>query len=82
MKYCFRTLAIGCLLALQPLVARPDRADYVVVGIGTAGATIAKKLSDDKKTSVIALHSGKNLISDPWVSFTANAITTVPLLKI
>ncbi len=78
MTYSIRILMVGCLLALHPLVARPHRADYVVVGVGTAGATVAKKLSDDKKTSVIALHSGKNLTSDPWISFAANATTTVP----
>lgn len=43
-------------------------ADYVVVGVGTAGAVVAKELSDDKETSVIALCSGQNLNKDPLIS--------------
>ena len=53
------------------------RADYVIVGVGTAGAVLAKKLSDDKKTSVIAIHSGENLTQDPEIKFSKNAFTTV-----
>lgn len=52
-------------------------ADYVIVGVGTAGAVLAKKLSDDKKTSVIAIHNGKNLTQDPDIKFSKNAFTTV-----
>ena len=56
---------------------RTAHADYVIVGVGTAGAVLAKKLSDDKKTSVIALHNGKNLSEDPEIKFSKNAFTTV-----
>jgi len=52
-------------------------ADYVIIGVGTAGAVLAKKLTDDKKTSVIALHSGKNLTEDPDIKYSKNAFTTV-----
>lgn len=34
--------------------------DYVVVGTGPAGAVIAKRLTDDKKTSLLALEAGDN----------------------
>lgn len=34
--------------------------DYIVVGTGPAGATIAKKLTDDKRTSVLVLEAGDN----------------------
>lgn len=57
--------------------ARVKRADYVIVGLGTAGAVLARKLSNDKKTSVIALHSGENLTQDPEIKFSRNALTTV-----
>jgi choline dehydrogenase-like flavoprotein len=50
-----------------------ESADYVVIGVGTAGATIAKLLSDDKKSSVIALHNGQNLTQDPLLEFSAFA---------
>ena len=34
--------------------------DYIVIGTGPAGAVIAKTLTDDKKTSVLALEAGEN----------------------
>lgn len=34
--------------------------DYIVVGTGPAGAVIAKKLTDDKRTSLLALEAGDN----------------------
>jgi len=37
-----------------------DPFDYVIVGAGTAGATLAKFLSDDNKTSVLVLEAGEN----------------------
>lgn len=53
------------------------KVDYVVVGIGTAGAVLAKKLSDDQRNSVVALHNGPNLSRDPEIRFSVNAIETV-----
>ena len=34
--------------------------DYIVVGTGPAGSVIAKKLTDDKKTSLLVLEAGDN----------------------
>ena len=34
--------------------------DYIIVGAGTAGATIAKTLTDNKKYSVLVLEAGEN----------------------
>lgn len=53
------------------------QADYVIVGVGTAGAVLAKELSDDRKTSVIALQIGENLTQDPLIKFSDNALFTV-----
>lgn len=53
------------------------KADYVVIGMGTAGAVVAKKLTDDKRTSVIGLHIGENLTQDPIIKFSENAAITV-----
>ena len=47
--------------------------DYIVVGVGTAGATVCKLLTDDLETSVLALHSGENLTQDPLIKFSAFA---------
>lgn len=38
--------------------------DYIVIGTGPAGAVIAKTLTDDKKTSVLALEAGENKDKD------------------
>lgn len=35
--------------------------DYIVIGAGTAGGVIAKKLTDDKHTSVLVLEAGTNM---------------------
>lgn len=53
------------------------RADYVIVGVGTAGAVLAKRLTDDKKTSVIALQVGENLTKDPLIALAKNTAITV-----
>jgi len=51
----------------------PMSADYVIVGVGTAGAVVAKMLSDDMKTSVVALHSDKNRMKNYFIKFSENA---------
>ncbi len=61
---------------------RSSQADYVIVGVGTAGAVLAKELSDDHQTSVIALHIGENLSQDPLIKFSENVIFTVPDLLV
>jgi choline dehydrogenase-like flavoprotein len=65
------------LLAIVPQLWAASTADYVVVGVGTAGGRMARRLSDDKKTSVIALHNGPNLTQDPLIECSQNAIVTV-----
>ena len=52
-------------------------ADYVIIGVGTAGSVMAKKLTNDRKTSVIALHNGENLTQDPDIKLSKNALTTI-----
>ncbi|CAM2886300.1 Alcohol dehydrogenase [acceptor] [Legionella steigerwaltii] len=51
--------------------------DYIIIGAGTAGAVLAKKLSDDMHTSVVALHNGPNLNQDPLINLSANGMITV-----
>ena len=80
MKYKKAFHFFSCLLgvALCPLQAHAAHADYVIVGVGTAGAVVAKKLSDDKKTSVVALHGGYNFNEVPVIKNSSGAVVTVP----
>lgn len=41
--------------------------DYIIVGLGTAGAVVARELSNDFKTKVLVLEAGTNLTDDPFV---------------
>lgn len=76
-KNCIAWLLLFlCAFSQVSLIAK-EQADYIVIGAGTAGATIAKMLSDDKNTSVIVLHNGKDLSQDPDIKYTKNAIFTV-----
>lgn len=63
---CLTTKAVGV-----------ERADYVIVGIGSAGGLLAKKLTDDKTTSVIALHSGSNFTNSFVIKYAKNTIFSV-----
>jgi len=54
-----------------------DRADYVVVGLGTAGGLLTGKLAQDKNTSVIALHSGSNFTDSFILKYSQNMTFSV-----
>lgn len=84
----FFTKWITCSLALLGIFSthcaqashsgvRGSRADYVIVGVGTAGALLAKKLTDDNKTSVIALHSGQNFTNSFILKYAKNTVFSV-----
>lgn len=64
--------------ARKKCTRKSNTADYIVVGVGTAGAVVAKRLTDSKKNSVIALHVGENLTDDPLIKYSKNAVITVP----
>lgn len=53
-----------------------DRADYVIVGLGTAGGLLAGKLSN-KKSSVIVLHSGQNFTNSFILKYAQNMTYSV-----
>lgn len=40
--------------------------DYIVVGGGTAGLTVADRLSEDSKVSVLVVEYGELSASQPW----------------
>ncbi|PSJ95525.1 oxidoreductase [Brevibacillus fortis] len=56
-------------------VSKKSIFDYIVIGAGTAGGVIAKKLTDDKHTSVLVLEAGTNMtneLSNPSILATIN----------
>jgi choline dehydrogenase-like flavoprotein len=67
-------LLAKCLESYEP---EEECADYIVIGVGTAGAVVAKKLSDDKQTSVIALHIGTNETENPLIKYSIFSEITV-----
>lgn len=79
MKLALRIVYCCCFILCQQnlLEAKTHHADYVVVGVGTAGAVVAKLLSDNHENSVVALHIGENLTEDPLIKYSDNAIVTV-----
>jgi len=74
----FISFAFNPELSAKKCGCKSNSADYIVVGVGTAGAVVAKRLSDDCNTSVIALHIGKDLTDDPLIKFSEGAVITVP----
>lgn len=54
-----------------------NRADYIVVGVGTAGGVVANKLTNDRITSCIALQDGPCLNCDPLIRYSKNRAFTV-----
>jgi len=59
--------------AIAKKLPTPTSADYVIVGVGTAGALVTKMLSDDMKTSVIALHNDGNRMKNYFIKYSENA---------
>lgn len=51
------------------IIIRPtsDVWDYIIVGLGSAGSILARKLTDDLKTRVLVLEAGINHQSDPII---------------
>lgn len=60
-------LAPSHLVAKKPFEGHRDKFDYIIVGFGSAGAILARKLSDDYHKSVLVLEAGSNKMEDPAV---------------
>lgn len=57
--FCFKSY-----IERNDSVSKKNIFDYIVIGAGTAGGVIAKKLTDDKKTSLLVLEAGTNLTNE------------------
>lgn len=68
LKYLF-TLTLSLFIAAPVLAAKCSNLtwDYIIVGNGTAGATLARELSNGNKNSVLVLEWGENHTHDPAV---------------
>src|SRR5579872_1063344 len=67
-KKALTGIFLGLITALSSLSAKGDVTyDYIIVGNGTAGAVLARKLTDSGKKSVLVLEAGINQDNDPEV---------------
>jgi choline dehydrogenase len=66
LKYFF-VLTLFSFTSTQLMAEKCRSWDYIIVGNGTAGATLARELSDGNRNSVLVLEWGKNLTNDPAV---------------
>ncbi|MBS0647844.1 MAG: GMC family oxidoreductase [Verrucomicrobia bacterium] len=85
-KTILASLVVGLVTSLSSLMAtdKGDQItyDYIIVGNGTAGAVLARKLSDDHKTKVLVLeqginHEGDEAVLDVSGSDLFNNLTTI-----
>lgn len=54
------------------------RFDYIIVGTGPAGATLAHYLSEDPDNKILLIEAGTDRDNDPIVSDSANVPMIVP----
>lgn len=60
-------LCLAALFTSQRVDCRCIKYDYIIVGNGTAGAVLARKLSDNRHKKVLVLEAGINHNEDPTV---------------
>ncbi len=68
-KTLFVSLILGVATSYTNLAAscKDSKYDYIIVGAGTAGSVLARKLSDNHKNKVLVLECGVNHNDDPVV---------------
>jgi len=67
MSHCKKKCHKHCKKNCHTLGSKKNPYDFVIVGAGTAGAPLAKLLSDNFDKSVLVLEGGQNLSNDPNV---------------
>jgi len=63
----FFLLTLSLFTATEAIAKNCEEWDYIIVGNGTAGAALARELSDGNKNRVLVLEAGINLTNDPAV---------------
>jgi choline dehydrogenase-like flavoprotein len=53
---------------LATIIMASIEADFVIIGGGTAGLVLARRLSDDPKTQVLILEAGNHQTENPLVT--------------
>jgi choline dehydrogenase-like flavoprotein len=78
-KWMTAFISILSVMSVSLKAKSENTADYVIVGLGTAGGLLAGKLTKDKKTSVIALHNGQNFTDSFILKYSQNMTFSVGL---
>lgn len=76
-KFIINFSLLFLLVPPQVYATKKISADYLIVGVGTAGGLLAKRLSDDHQTSVIAFNIGEDLSDNSLVKLSKNGDITV-----
>ena len=76
-KQIVKDFCIFSVSDTSPFLINLKVPDYLIIGAGTAGSVLARKLSDNSTTRVVALHNGPNLNQNSLITLSSNSIVAV-----